>query len=150
VKQALKQLLNALDEISKTHAEVSDPGNREAMTKAIYQGFVLRKDSYKLPARFGMLSTEGNRLVREAPAIGNSSGGVCWYRWSSSAKSHSNTSATRSRTASPVAQSWHSALRNVTNGSGTGKPKVLVRLSRVNGGAGNSTIIVSDPPKLAE
>jgi len=68
VKQALKQLLNALDEISKTHAEVSDAANREAMTKAIYQGFVLRKDSYKLPARFGMLSPEGNRLVREALA----------------------------------------------------------------------------------
>ena len=68
MKQALKQLLNALDEISKTHAEVSDAANREAMTKAIYQGFVRRKDSYKLPARFGMLSTEGNRLVREALA----------------------------------------------------------------------------------
>jgi Immunity protein 26 len=68
VKQALKQLLNALDEISKTHAEVSDAANREAMTKAIYQGFVLPKNSYKLPARFGMPSTEGNRLVREALA----------------------------------------------------------------------------------
>jgi hypothetical protein len=36
VKQALKELLNALDEISKTHAEVSDAANRKAMTKAIY------------------------------------------------------------------------------------------------------------------
>jgi hypothetical protein len=68
VKQALKQLLNALDEISKEHPEVSDLTNREAVTKAIYQGFVLWKDSYKLPARFGMLSTEGNSLVREALA----------------------------------------------------------------------------------
>jgi hypothetical protein len=51
LKQALKQLLDALDEVSKTHSEVSDAAAREAMTKVIYQGFVLRKDGYKLPLR---------------------------------------------------------------------------------------------------
>jgi hypothetical protein len=38
------------------------------MTKAIYQGFILRKDAYKLPARFAMPIVAGNRVVREVLA----------------------------------------------------------------------------------
>ena len=47
----------------KRGTEVS---NAETMTKAIYQGFILRKDAYKLPARFVMPVVAGNRVVRRA------------------------------------------------------------------------------------
>jgi hypothetical protein len=49
----------------KRGTEVS---NAETMTKAIYQGFILRKDAYKLPARFAMPIVAGNRVVREVLA----------------------------------------------------------------------------------
>ena len=68
MKQALKQLLDKLDRISKTHGELSADTAREAMTTAIRDGFALRKDGYRLPMRFGMSCKEGNRLVREALA----------------------------------------------------------------------------------
>jgi hypothetical protein len=66
VKQALKQLLDALDEISKTHAEVSDTAAREVMAVAVHRGFVLGVKGYKLPAKFAMFSEAGKQLVREA------------------------------------------------------------------------------------
>jgi len=68
VKQALKQLLETLDEISKTHAEVSDTAAREAMAEAIQRGFVLGQKGYKLPDKFAMFSEAGDQLVREALA----------------------------------------------------------------------------------
>ena len=45
----------------------TDVSNAETMTKAIFQGFILRKNAYKLPARFGMPIVAGNRVVREVP-----------------------------------------------------------------------------------
>jgi len=68
VKQALKQLLDALNEVSKSHAEVSDTAVRKVMAVAIHRGFVLGEKGYKLPAKFAMFSETGNHLVREALA----------------------------------------------------------------------------------
>jgi len=51
VKQALKQLLHALDEISKTHAEVSDTAAREVMALAVHRGFVLGEKGLQAPGQ---------------------------------------------------------------------------------------------------
>jgi hypothetical protein len=50
----------------KRGTEVS---NAEIMTKAIYQGFILWKDAYKLPARFVMPIVAGNPVVRGACGV---------------------------------------------------------------------------------
>ena len=68
MRQALKQLLDALDEISKTHAEISDTAVREIMAAAVHRGLVLGEKGYELPANFAMFSETGNQLVREALA----------------------------------------------------------------------------------
>jgi len=68
VKQALKQLLDTLDDVSRAHTEVSDTAVREAMADAIHQRFVLQKKRYRVPTEFGMFSPAGNHLVRDAIA----------------------------------------------------------------------------------
>jgi hypothetical protein len=68
VRQALKQLLDTLDEVSRTHAEVSDTAVQEAMSDAVHQRFISQKKRYRLPAKFGMFSTTGNHLVHDAIA----------------------------------------------------------------------------------
>jgi hypothetical protein len=66
VKKALKQLINALDKICDEHEEVGDTAVREQMHDAVHKGFIVRQPRYKLPAKFGMFSDEGNKLVRVA------------------------------------------------------------------------------------
>jgi hypothetical protein len=66
MKKALKQLINALDEVFKEHEEVGDTAVREFMYDAVYQSFVLPQAGYELPEEFGMFSEEGNRKVRGA------------------------------------------------------------------------------------
>jgi hypothetical protein len=64
VKKALKQLLRGLDQIFDRHDEVGDTDVRERMFVAILNGFIKPVKGYKLPAKLGMFSDEGNALVR--------------------------------------------------------------------------------------
>ena len=66
IRKALKQLINALDRIFEEHEEVGDTDVRGQMYEAIHKGFIVTKSPYKLPAKFGMFSDEGNKLVRVA------------------------------------------------------------------------------------
>jgi hypothetical protein len=66
MKKALKQLINALDKVFEEHDEVGDTDVREQMYDAVHKGFIVPQPGYKLPARFGMFSDEGNELVRAA------------------------------------------------------------------------------------
>src|SRR5262245_52610042 len=66
MKNALKRLLDDLDEILEQHEEVGDTDVREQMYVAIRSGFVMPEAGYIVPPRFGMFSTQGDRRVREA------------------------------------------------------------------------------------
>ena len=68
MKNALKRLLDDLDEISERHEEVSDTDVREQMYVAIRKGFIVPETGYLVPAKFGMFSCGGNRRVREVIA----------------------------------------------------------------------------------
>jgi hypothetical protein len=66
MKKALKQLINALDKVFEEHEEVGDTDVREQMYDAVHKGFIVPQPGYKLPAKFGMFSDEGDKLVRTA------------------------------------------------------------------------------------
>jgi hypothetical protein len=66
MKKALKQLINALDQVFEEHEEVGDTDVREQMYDAVYKGFIVPQAGYTVPASFGMFSEEGNKLVRTA------------------------------------------------------------------------------------
>ena len=66
MKNALRQMLDALDEISDQHEELGDTDVRERMAVAIHKSFLLPQAGYTLPAKFGMFSKDGNAKVREA------------------------------------------------------------------------------------
>lgn len=66
IKRALKQLLTKLDRIFDQHEELGDTDVRERMFDAVFLGFIRPKPAYSLPARFGMFTEEGNKLVRAA------------------------------------------------------------------------------------
>ncbi|MBV8416916.1 MAG: hypothetical protein JO251_17060 [Verrucomicrobia bacterium] len=66
MKQALKILLNQLDEIASQHEEIEDTDVREQMAEAIDKSFVQPEHGYVLPNKFGMFSTEGDAAVRKA------------------------------------------------------------------------------------
>jgi hypothetical protein len=68
MKNALKRLLDDLDEIYERHEEVGDTDVREQMRAAIHKGFIMPEASYVVPSWFGMFSWSGNRRVREAIA----------------------------------------------------------------------------------
>ena len=63
MKRALKQLLDALDEVSEEHEEVGDTDVREQMSDAVHKGFIVPQPGHQLPAKFGMFSDEGDKLV---------------------------------------------------------------------------------------
>ena len=66
MKKALRQLINALDKIFEEHEEVGDTAVREEMYDAVHKSFIVPQAGYKLPAKFGMFSVEGDKLVRTA------------------------------------------------------------------------------------
>ncbi len=66
MKQALEQLLNALDRVFEEHEEVGDTAVREAMYDAVSKSFVLPEAGYTLPTKFQMFSAEGNQAVHAA------------------------------------------------------------------------------------
>jgi len=65
MKQALKQLLDALDTIAASgFDEVLDTEVRERMHEAVYRTLVEPEPGYQLPEEFAMFSPEGNQKVR--------------------------------------------------------------------------------------
>jgi hypothetical protein len=66
IKRALRELVRGLDWIFEKHGEIGDTAVREEMYVAIHNGFIKPAKAYKLPAKFGMFSDEGNALVRSA------------------------------------------------------------------------------------
>lgn len=66
IKKALSQFLTTLDDINETYDEFGNRATRENMTDAINFGFIKLQRRYKLPATFGMLSDQGNELLRSA------------------------------------------------------------------------------------
>jgi hypothetical protein len=66
IKKALRELVRGLDRIFEKHEEIGDTAVREEMFMAIHNGFIKPAKSYKLPAKYGMFSEEGNALVHGA------------------------------------------------------------------------------------
>jgi len=65
MKEALKQLLNALDKLAEGgHDEVMDTDVRERMHEAVYKKLVEPQPDYQIPDEFGMFSPEGNKKVK--------------------------------------------------------------------------------------
>ena len=68
MKTTLKSLLDSLDAVSATSAEVTDTDVRERMYQAVYHGFIIQTADYALPSEFGMFQPAGNSAVRAALA----------------------------------------------------------------------------------
>jgi hypothetical protein len=66
MKQALKQLLNALDRIYENNEELGDTAVREQMYEAVYKSFIDPQAGYALPEEFGMFSAAANKKVKAA------------------------------------------------------------------------------------
>ncbi len=66
VRKALKQLINALDKVFEKNEELGDTAVREELHDAVRNGFIMPQPRYKLPAKFGMFSDHGDKLVRMA------------------------------------------------------------------------------------
>ena len=68
MKDALKKLLDGLDEIGSKHEELFDSDVRQNMSNAIMEGFVRQRLQYEVPQDFGMFSEAGNTAVHDAIA----------------------------------------------------------------------------------
>jgi hypothetical protein len=64
----LRRLLDQLDAIAEQHGEVGDTAVREAMSDAVFDGFLRPGSAFALPDRYAMFSEEGDRLVKRALA----------------------------------------------------------------------------------
>jgi hypothetical protein len=68
MQELLRQLLDRLDAIAKLHEEVGDTDVREAMSDAVFDGFLRPVAGFVLPNRYAMFSEDGDRLVGQALA----------------------------------------------------------------------------------
>jgi hypothetical protein len=64
----LRRLLDRLDAIADQHAEVGDTAVREAISEAVFDGFLRPICAFALPDRYAMFSEEGDLLVKRALA----------------------------------------------------------------------------------
>ena len=65
----LRRLLDRLDAIAaEQHGEVGDTAVREAMSGAVFDGFLRPISAFALPDRYAMFSEEGDLLVKRALA----------------------------------------------------------------------------------
>lgn len=62
----LKGLLDALDAVAVNHEEVTDTEVRDHIRAAVHGGFIEPKAAFKLPRKFGMFTSAGDRAVRAA------------------------------------------------------------------------------------
>lgn len=68
VETVLLELLHRLEVIEDAHPELGDSEVREAMSRAVFAGFIRPQPGYSLPASFAMFTPEGDRRVREVLA----------------------------------------------------------------------------------
>jgi len=68
VEAVLLELLHRLEAVEDAHPEVGDSDVREAMSRAVFAGFIRPVPGYALPESFGMYRPEGDRRVREVLA----------------------------------------------------------------------------------
>lgn len=66
--ELLAAFLNQLAAVGEQHRELYDSVVRQAMSNAVFQGFLRPLPGYVLPDEFGMKTADGNRRVREALA----------------------------------------------------------------------------------
>ena len=64
----LRRLLDQLDAIAEQHGEVGDTAVREAISDAVFDGFLRPVSAFALPDRYAMFSEEGDLLVKRALA----------------------------------------------------------------------------------
>jgi hypothetical protein len=64
----LRRLLDRLDVIAEQHGEVSDTAVRDAMSEAVFGGFLRPVSAFALADRYAMFSEEGDLLVKRALA----------------------------------------------------------------------------------
>src|SRR5262245_42846438 len=65
MKNALKELLNALDKLlADGHEEISDTVVREALHGVVFRALVQRDANEELPSEFGMFTPGGNKRLR--------------------------------------------------------------------------------------
>jgi hypothetical protein len=64
----LRRLLDRLDAIAEQHGEVSDTAVRDAISDAVFDGFLRPVSAFVLPDRYPMFSDEGDLLVKRALA----------------------------------------------------------------------------------
>jgi hypothetical protein len=65
VEAVLLELLHRLEAIEDAHPELGDSDVREAMSRAVFAGFIRSQPGYNLPDSFEMYTPEGDRKVRE-------------------------------------------------------------------------------------
>ena len=68
MRAILRRLLDRLDAIAEQHGEVGDTAVREAMSDAVFDGFLRPICAFALPDRYAMFSEEGDLLVKRALA----------------------------------------------------------------------------------
>lgn len=68
MRTILRRLLDRLDAIGEQHEEVGDTDVREAMSAAVFDGFLRPLPGFEPPDRYAMFSVEGDQLVRQALA----------------------------------------------------------------------------------
>ena len=64
--ELLLELLETLEEIGRSHAEIYDTVCRDAMGDAVFHLFIRPSRSYELPADFGLDANDANQRVRAA------------------------------------------------------------------------------------
>jgi hypothetical protein len=66
MRAILRRLLDRLDAIAEQHGEVGDTAVREAISDAVFDGFLRPISAFALPDRYAMFSEEGDLLVKRA------------------------------------------------------------------------------------
>jgi hypothetical protein len=64
----LRRLLDRLDAIAEQHGEVGDTAVRDAISEAVFDGFLRPVSAFALPDRYAMFSEEGDLLLKRALA----------------------------------------------------------------------------------
>ena len=65
MEAVLLELLHRLEAVGDGHPELSDSDVREAMSQAVFAGFIRPQPGYMLPDSFEMFTPEGDRRVRD-------------------------------------------------------------------------------------
>ena len=62
--ELLQEFLETMEVLGKKHSGFYDTAVRECMGEAIYVGFVMKREGYKVPNHLGLFSDEANAEVQ--------------------------------------------------------------------------------------